>query len=103
MFNVDEEELLALNRRHYPTISCVSVLLHGSPVELPRFVGGFHPRFMTGMQALKTKTTKEEAPANEKWLDVEVFAPANVHHIRSQAVLLYRCGAFAMPASPRVH
>ncbi len=103
MFNVDEEELLALNRRHYPTISCVSALLHGSPVELPRFVGGFHPRFVRGMQALKTKRTKEAAATNEKWLDVEVLAPANVHHIRWQAVLLFRCGVFARPATQRAH
>ena len=90
MFNADEDELLALNRQHYPTISCTSVLLQGSPVELPRFAGaGVRTSLVRGMQVLKAKSSKE-ALEEEKWLDVEVFAPENVHYTRLQAVLLYR-------------
>jgi hypothetical protein len=92
MFNADEDELLALNRQHYPTISCNSVLLQGSPVELPRFAGaGVRTSLVRGMQVLKAKSSKE-ALEDEKWLDVEVFAPENVHYTRVQAVLLHRWG-----------
>ena len=93
MFNVDEDELLALNRHHYPAISCNSVLLHGSPLELPRSSGaGVRTRVLRGMKALKARSTREVS--DEKWLDVEIYAPENMCYTRLQAVLLYRSVSF---------
>lgn len=91
MFKADEEELLELNRKNYPTLSSLSRMVHGSPVELPRIDSeGLQGRGT--MHVLKLKRRKE-AFVYEEWLDVEVFASSHLH-ARSQAVLLYRSFPF---------
>ena len=89
IFEVDEEELVELNRNNYPTLSSSSSLVHGSPLELPKVGSGGNGKGRWGRHALKFKRRKE-ASVHEEWLDVEVFATSHLRHTRSQAVLLYR-------------
>jgi hypothetical protein len=88
MFNVNEDELLELNRKHYPTISLSFSLAHGSPLELPK-EGSHGTKDRWGKHALKSKRRKS-AVVDEQWLDIEVFSSSLLLLSRTQAVLLYR-------------
>ena len=88
MFKVDEEELLDMNRRHYPTLAPCTVLAHGSPIELPQ-VGSHGGHGRAGKRALKFKR-KKEALSPEEWLDIEVFSSSTSRRSNSRALLLYR-------------
>jgi hypothetical protein len=88
MFRVDEEELLDINRRHYPTLAPCTVLAHGSPIELPQ-VGSRGGHGRAGKRALKFKR-KKEALSPEEWLDIEVFSSSSSRRSSSRALLLYR-------------
>ena len=88
MFQVDEAELLDLNRRHYPTLTPSAVLAHGSPIELPK-VGSRGGQGRAGKRALTYKRQKE-APAHGEWLDIEVFSSSASRRSSSRALLWYR-------------
>ena len=88
MFRVDEEELLDINRRHYPTLAACTVLAHGSPIELPQ-VGSRGGHGRAGKRALKFKR-KKVALLPEEWLDIEVFSSSTSCRSSLRALLLYR-------------
>jgi len=88
MFKVDEEEMLELNRKNYPTLGSFSRMVHGSPLELP-CIDSEGSNGRGTINFLKSKR-RREAVVHEEWLDIEVFASSCQPCTRSQAVLLYR-------------